>query len=585
MTGVQTCALPIFISALTIFSLFVLATFFYQYSREKAFRHQQLNDILQTYNYTILNAIENNNVKIDSLNKLVEFLSPDPMRVTLMDHKGNIITDNSYDSIGIFENHQHRPEIIEALTNGKGYALRYSESLGDSFFYSALKSDNYIIRSALPFNLKTLTYLKIDKGIISFFVILFIAFFVMIFYFTYRLGTAISTLREFSQKAENNENIDLNINVPNNDIGDITKHIIRLYNKLKGAKQQIATEKDKLIKHLQISKEGLGVFNFDRKPIFTNSLFIQYINLISDKEISQPQQVIFIPEFEKIRSFLFINQNEKQANIEYLSESVTINKNSMIFIAECIIFQDRSFEISINNITQAQEETKLKRQLTQNIAHELKTPVSSIRGYLETLVTNNNIDEKTRNGFIEKCYAQSNRLTGLLQDISVLNRIDEASTQFDMEPLNLFELVEDIVLESEPILKEKDMNVILSIQNNCNVLGNHSLIYSIFRNLMDNSLAYAGNGKTINIKCYLEDDNSYYFSFSDNGPGVNEEHLNRLFERFYRVDKGRSRKLGGTGLGLAIVKNSIILHKGKIMAKNRMNGGLEFIFSDRKSVV
>ena len=400
----------------------------------------------------------------------------------------------------------------------------------------------------------------------------------MIFYFSLKLGNAISTLRDFSHKAEKNEKIDVNMKVPNNDIGDITKHIIKLYSKLKGAKLQLATEKDKLIKHLQISKEGLAVFDSGKKPVFTNTLFIQYINLISDREISRPEQVLQIPEFVKIRYFLNLNQKENPVNQEYLSESITISKNGKIFIAECIIFQDRTFEISINNITQAEEETKLKKQLTQNIAHELKTPVSSIRGYLETLV-NNDVDDKTKNAFIERCYAQSNRLTRLLQDISTLNRIDEASSQFDMESLNMHELIEDIILESETALNEKDIKTVISIQDDCIIQGNHSLIYSIFRNLTDNAIAYAGNGKSITVKCYHEDESSYYFSFYDNGPGVSEEHLNRLFERFYRVDKGRSRKMGGTGLGLAIVKNAVLLHKGKILAKNRSEGGLEFIFS------
>ena len=107
--------------------------------------------------------------------------------------------------------------------------------------------------------------------------------------------------------------------------------------------------------------------------------------------------------------------------------------------------------------------------------------------------------------------------------------------------------------------------------------------YSIFRNLTDNAIAYAGVGTKITIDCYLEDDNYYYFSFSDNGVGVPEEHLNRLFERFYRVDKGRSRKLGGTGLGLAIVKNAVLFHKGEIWVKNGSNGGLNILFSLRKT--
>ena len=491
----------LFFSSITIFSLFILSTFFYQYSREKAFRQQQLNDVLQTYNYTILKSLENNSISIDSIGYLADYLSPNALRLTLMDLKGNVIADNTTDSVGFFNNHFHRPEVQNAITSGEGYALRYSQSLGDSFFYAAKKSNNYILRTALPFNISTLTYLKIDKGIITFFIFISITFMVVIFYFSKRLGKSISTLREFSHKAENNEEIDINIKLPNNDIGAITKHIIKLYSKIKSTKQQVATEKDKLIKHLQISKEGLAVFDANKKPIFANSLFIQYINIISDNEIGEPLQVIYIPEFSRIKYFLDLNQKEKSINnSEYMSDNIFITKNGKTFAVECIIFQDKSFEISINNVTQAEEETRIKRQLTQNIAHELKTPVSSIKGYLETITTNTNIDPKTKDAFINKCYAQTNRLTGLLQDISTLNRIDEAGSNFEMEELNLNEMIEDILIESETTLKEKEMTTSISIPENCIINGNHSLIYSIFRNLFDNSMDYAGTGKTITIK-------------------------------------------------------------------------------------
>ena len=259
--------------------------------------------------------------------------------------------------------------------------------------------------------------------------------------------------------------------------------------------------------------------------------------------------------------------------------SITINKNGRTFIVECIIFQDASFEISINDVTQEEEQINLKRQLTQNIAHELKTPVSSIQGYLETIVSNENIPREKINVFLERCYAQSNRLSRLLRDISVLTRMDEAANMIDMERVDISLLVGNIINEVALELDEKHITVVNSLKKSIQIKGNYSLIYSIFRNLMDNAIAYAGANIQININCFREDEGFYYFSFADTGVGVSPEHLNRLFERFYRVDKGRSRKLGGTGLGLAIVKNAVIIHGGNISAKNNQGGGLEFVFT------
>lgn len=221
----------------------------------------------------------------------------------------------------------------------------------------------------------------------------------------------------------------------------------------------------------------------------------------------------------------------------------------------------------------------MKRQLTQNIAHELKTPVSSIQGYLETIVSNPDIPKDKIQQFLERCYAQSNRLSRLLRDISVLTRMDEAANMIDLEKIDISTIVRNIINEVSLELEERQIKVFNLLSNPIIIKGNYSLLYSIFRNLMDNAIAYAGANIQIQISCFREDDNFYYFSFADTGVGVAPEHLNRLFERFYRVDKGRSRKLGGTGLGLAIVKNAVIIHGGTISAKNNPGGGLVFVFT------
>ena len=226
-----------------------------------------------------------------------------------------------------------------------------------------------------------------------------------------------------------------------------------------------------------------------------------------------------------------------------------------------------------------EHKTRLKRQLTQNVAHELKTPVSSIQGYLETIVSNPDIDKETKGQFIQRCYAQSRRLSSLLADISTLNKLDDAPQEYEFQPVNIPDLLQSIQRDVSMQMEAKHVTFRALVDPEVAVDGNPSLLYSIFRNLTDNSIAYGGEGVTITVQVLSESADFYTFSFSDNGPGVASEHIPHLFERFYRIDKGRSRKMGGTGLGLAIVKNSVLLHHGNISVRLGIAGGLEFVFT------
>lgn len=230
---------------------------------------------------------------------------------------------------------------------------------------------------------------------------------------------------------------------------------------------------------------------------------------------------------------------------------------------------------------QEMKQTLMRRQLTQNIAHEIKTPVASILGYTETLLSTPDIPSETAKRFLERTHVQAQRLTSLLADLSILNRVDYAPHVIAMHRVNVSQLVGDVVQDVELALKKKDMKLNNYLPEDIIVNGNESLIYSIFSNLIDNSINYAGEGSTIEI---LASDTIQHWNFiyRDNGMGVEEQHLSRLFERFYRVDKGRSRSMGGTGLGLAIVKNAVLQHNGTITVEKLNEGGLQFKFSLKK---
>ena len=280
-------------------------------------------------------------------------------------------------------------------------------------------------------------------------------FFFVLSRFTFSIGKTISKLRDFALNVEKDRMPAVDYVFPNDELGDISQNIVTLYHRQQKAKNELSMEREKLIKHFQYSKEGFAMFTSEGREILSNILFIQFINVISDTQIHQVEDVTDIAELEPIRTFLNKNIRNLNRKKKVLRESVTIDKNGKIFLIECILFLDNSYEISINDISRQEEESRMKRQLTQNVSHELKTPVSSIQGYLETILSNPDLSPDKRQFFLERCYSQSTRLTGLLRDISVLNRLDEASEMFDLTEVNITKLIAEIQKECSQDMEEK----------------------------------------------------------------------------------------------------------------------------------
>ena len=228
-----------------------------------------------------------------------------------------------------------------------------------------------------------------------------------------------------------------------------------------------------------------------------------------------------------------------------------------------------------------QEKDILKRQLTNNINHELKTPVASIQVCLETLLSGISLTDEKRQELIERCYTHNERLRRLLNDVSLITRMEDGSALISKERIVVNDIVKEVAEELEIMPKEERLNLHTNFDEQVVMDGNISLIGSIFRNLTENAIAYS-EGRNIYISLLENNDEECRISFEDDGKGVQEEQLSRLFERFYRVDKGRSRQKGGTGLGLAIVKHAVQFHGGTIKVSNRPDGGLRFEFSLKK---
>ena len=242
---------------------------------------------------------------------------------------------------------------------------------------------------------------------------------------------------------------------------------------------------------------------------------------------------------------------------------------------------DESNRLRLEATEAERRNRQLKQEMTSNIAHELKTPVSSIRGYLEILLSDKPVDDERRRYFLDRCFRQTLRLSDLIQDVSIINKLEESADLFPRTEVDATEVADEAIGD----LGDKAEAAGITINNHLPAMplgGNHELLYCIFRNLVENSIAYAGSDISIVLETYKESPDHYFIHYYDTGKGVADEYLSRLFDRFVRIDEGRSRQNGGTGLGLSIVKHSVLFHGGEIYAKNRAEGGLEYFFSLKK---
>ncbi len=225
-----------------------------------------------------------------------------------------------------------------------------------------------------------------------------------------------------------------------------------------------------------------------------------------------------------------------------------------------------------------EEKNRTKRMLTDNISHELKTPIGIIRSYIDMLLNQHDMPEQDRIHFLQKAQQNVERLVSMLNDLSTMTRLEESKSSIQMKEIDFHQMVFTFIEETLASGITKNMDIRYNLPVDCRITGNEGLLNSVLSNLVKNSVAYS-QGTQMGIELLGRSQSYYTFAFYDNGVGVGEEHLSRLFDRFYRVDAGRSRKAGGTGLGLPIVKSAINTMGGSISVRNRRGGGLEFIFT------
>lgn len=560
-----------------IFVFFTVCIVIFEQGQEKKSKTETLEAKLDGYAELIHSYIGYYNLRDTSITRIsrLDNILPDNIRITIVNNDGKVLFDKDIDNHVSMDNHLDRPEIINALYSAYGSNIRMSASTRQEYLYYAKHYPDYFVRVALPYNVETQGMLKPDNMFIYIVGALFIVVLLFINYIAGRFSKSIVQLKNFTTRIRENQLLPDEQDFPEDELGEIGSQLVDIFKQMEAGKRNLEVEREKLIRHFQFAGEGLSFFSKDFKKIFTNTHFIQYLNLILDKPTFDVEDLFKDKQFERITDF--INTDNREVN----HFTYQITKNGKVFSIQTIAFNDKSFEITITDITKAEKTRLLKQEMTNNIAHELRTPVTGLRGYLETL-SGQELDKNKQKQFIDRAYLQSVRLSNLIEDVSMISKIEEASSQFSKEKINVSQIINEVRIDLTDKLINNHIRFFSSVKDGLTVTGNYTLLYSVFRNLVDNSISYGGANIEIHIDNYMEDDSFLYFSYYDTGTGVAEQHLNRLFERFYRVTEGRTRDTGGSGLGLSIVKNAILLHQGNIQVKNRVEGGLEFLFTLKK---
>ena len=573
-----------------IFLLFTTLVLFLQYNREKSFKREQMEMNLDNIAELTYNYIEKKNLdpktSYSQLDSLYYYIPTNNIRITIINMFGKVLYDSEVSDPSKMENHLHRPEIKLAQNSGSGSHIRESSTTGYEYYYYAKNYENMFVRVAAHYDVQVKNFMNIEKIFLLYLLVLFLVTWGILSLVLRNLSGVLLKLKDFATRLSKGEEIEEKIVFPDGEFGEISNQIVEIYDKLTAAKSTIEIEKNKMFSHLIALNEGIAFYTPSKKKILRNNHFIQFINIISKKSNISEEDIFEVKEFSRLNSFLDVYLDEDkeipQNDLPHFEDVVYRDKRT--FNLHAIVFADRSFEVVIRDITKLEKQKRIKEQITSNIAHELKTPITIVLGYLD-LLRNNDINPEDAKKYIRNAYTQSERLSDLIEDITLLQKMSEAKDKFSFENLNLNELIYEAKDSLALNLKEKNCDVKIRLPKPIIINANRSLLFSVFYNLFDNAIKYGGEKDIeISVNNYLEDSNYYYFSFSNTGTSIDKKHFLRIFERFYRVDDDRSREKGGTGLGLAIVKNAIQLHGGEITAGNHKNGGVEFLFTLSKSL-
>lgn len=547
-----------------VFTLFVV-TFLFMEIVSKEYE-ENLKQDLKRNSILVSNLLSFNHSK-DVINILKEEFKNCDFRITYINRDGIVLYDNDIDFKKL-DNHNKREEVVEARKSGEGYSIRYSDSLKKNIIYYAYRrNDGSIVRSAME-----ISYVNSFKHIYFKYYIAVVALssvFAMLL--SFKLSNLITTPikdLEFITSAIAKGELEGRVkNSSNDEIGQLGKTFNHMADRLQSTIMDSVEKQNKLEAILESMDSG--VIAVDRK----NNVIM--INPYAEKMFGIKKNIIGLKLIDNIRNYDLENifreksKKYKELKITWPTERILRVKTANIINGyECIgivaVFQD---------ITDIKKLENMRTQFVANVSHELKTPLTSIKGFAETIRYVD--DDKKRNEFLDIIDNEVDRLTRLIGDILVLSDI-EINIEMKKERIKVKESIEEVYNLLKGTAIKKNIEIKTKCEEGPMIAGDIDKFKQIIINLVDNAIKYSENNDKVFIGSKYENGNCIIW-VEDTGAGIPKKDIPRLFETFYRVDKARSRAKGGTGLGLAIVKHIVMNFKGTIKVESELNHGSKFI--------
>ena len=503
-------------------------------------------------------------------------------RITIIDINGRVLSD-SEESPTLMDNHSDRPEIKEAMLGKTGRSIRYSFTLETDMLYIAIPivEDNQItniIRLALPLtevnkNIAYLGRIVLSTTIISLLIASFISLIISL-----SITRPIKEMTEISKMISKGD-FSKKLEVRSKDeIGQLSLALNQMSEDLENKIKIISEDKNKMEVILSSVIEGIAAIDKKGKLILCNDDFEKIINCSRNKAFGR-----FHWEIVRNNQLNELLKDTIQKGQTSTQEITILFPQEKIFSASSAPLGEKEniwgAVVVLNDITQIKKLEKMREEFIANVSHELRTPLTSIQGFIETLKEGAIDDPEKTQHFLEIIEKQSNRLNSLVEDLLKLSKIESQETVVNLQSTNLKELLDKVMAEFKEkiVLKKFQINTTISPQFPILKIDPEQIELAL-RNLLDNALKYTPEKGKISIS-FLEREKDIYLEITDNGIGIAQEHLPRIFERFYRVNKDRSRDLGGTGLGLAIVKHIVKIHKGTIGVNSHPGKGTKFFIT------